>query len=85
MDKLYTTQQIAEKYELTPRIIRTWVSRGLKTFGRNPMRFKLEWIDNFIEEQAEIRSEPIKRKYKSAKVVKFINRDDMKITMEDLM
>lgn len=58
MEKLLTTKQIAEMYEVSPyTITQNWCNKGLKFLrGKNTMLFKEKWVDNFIEEEAERQS-----------------------------
>ncbi|MBR0491956.1 MAG: hypothetical protein IJJ82_07955 [Clostridia bacterium] len=59
--KLYTAKQISEeeiygpKSQITPyKITQNWVKNGLKFVRgtRKEMLFKLEWIDEFLDKQA---------------------------------
>jgi len=77
---LYTGKEIAEKYsteaiKLTQNVIRRWTNQGLKHIRgpHNTYLYKAEWVDSFIEEQAqnnvegthitdfEVRNKPSKR------------------------
>lgn len=57
---LYTGKEIAEKYSteairLTESNIRKWANKGLKHINgpHNRFLYKIEWVENFIEQQAE--------------------------------
>ncbi len=59
--KLYTAKEISEKEFYGPKemitpykITQNWVKKGLKFIRgtRREMLFKLEWIDEFLENQA---------------------------------
>jgi len=60
---LYTGKEIAEKYstetiKLTEKNIRSWANKGLKHIRgpHNNFLYKLEWVDEYLEEQATINS-----------------------------
>lgn len=63
MELLYTTKQIAEIYggennNVTPYMItHTWIPNGLKHMkGKgNGFLFKKEWVEQYIEEQTELK------------------------------
>lgn len=55
---LYTGKQIAEKYnieDVTPATIRRWANKGLKHIvgRRGVFLYKEEWVEKFIEQEAE--------------------------------
>lgn len=56
MDKLYTTQEIAEMCSnITPSTItEIWIPKGLKHIRgkRNSYLYRLKWVDEFIEQMA---------------------------------
>lgn len=58
MEKLLTTKQISEMYEVSPyTITHNWCNKGLKFLrGKHTMLFKEKWVDDFIEEEAERQS-----------------------------
>ena len=60
MEKLLTTKQIAEMYEVSPyTITHNWCNKGLKFLrGKHTMLFKEKWVDDFIEEEAEKQIDP---------------------------
>ena len=91
-DTLLTTQEIAERYGVSAyTITQCWIPKGLKHFPFKPFRFRLEWVEEFIEEQAE--EEKCKRQrtnicniikpQKLKRLPKF--NQDMKIRMEDIL
>ena len=55
MEKLYSTKQIAEMYEVSPyTITQNWCNKGLKFIrGKDGMAFRLSWVEKFLEEEAE--------------------------------
>ena len=57
---LHTTQQIAEQYGVTSyTITHNWIPKGLKHIpgARKSFLFRTEWVDEFIENQAEMCAE----------------------------
>ncbi len=57
---LYTAKEIAEKYstetiKITENNVWKWSTKGLKHVRgpHNRFLYKTEWVDNFLEEQAE--------------------------------
>lgn len=77
---LYTTKEIAEKYggeqqNVTPYMItHTWIPNGLKFMKgkRQSYLFKLEWVEQYLEEHAEVIE-------KTSKKVISINRKTRKV------
>lgn len=55
MEKLYTTKQIAEMYEVSPyTITQNWCNKGLKFIrGKDGMMYRVSWVEKFLEEEAE--------------------------------
>ena len=55
MEKLYSTKQIAEMYEVSPyTITQNWCNKGLKFIrGKDGMAFRISWVEKFLEEEAE--------------------------------
>lgn len=54
---LHTTQQIAEKYGVTPyTITHNWIPKGLRHIpgARKSYLYKLEWVEEFLENQADM-------------------------------
>ena len=54
MEDLMTLKEYAEKH---PNIgyytLRKWALTGMKHVGRNPIRIKPEWVEEFVEEEAK--------------------------------
>ena len=82
MEELMTIEEYAKQ---NPKIsayrLRTWIKKGLKHLPEKPFLIKPSWVEEYIENCAE---EPIPKKKKN-KLMKLPTRNDMKITMEDLM
>ncbi len=58
--RLYTTKQIAEIYNVSPcTITQNWIKQGLrhKRGPRNSYVYRLEWVDEFIEETSIVRTD----------------------------
>lgn len=91
MSELLTTRDIARKYEVSEyTITQIWVPRGLKHFPSRPFRFRVEWVEEYIERQAELaykkRETPICTILKTPKLKNIPHTrsgGDMKIRMED--
>lgn len=73
-DKLYTSEEIAERYNVSPyTITQNWIKKGLKHMqGRGKgFLYKKEWIDEYIENQImqnTIDDENVKiKKFKSSR------------------
>ena len=88
-DTLFTTSEIAEMYHTSEyTITQRWIPKGLKYMPSKPFRFRKEWIEDYIEEQAELeklkRQKPICEIVKAPKLKKLpqIN-SNMKINIED--
>ena len=63
----YTGKEIAEKYstetvKLSESNIRNWANKGMKYIRgpHNLFLYKLEWVDEYLEEQAVINSDTSK-------------------------
>lgn len=58
MEKLYSTKQIAEMYDVTPyTITQNWCNKGLRFIrGKAGMMFRVSWVEKFLEEEAERQS-----------------------------
>ena len=74
---LYTGEQIAqmystEKVKLTANNIRKWANRGLKHIrgAHNVFLYKKDWVDNFLEEEAQ-------RNVKNIKIKDFETKNKM--------
>ncbi len=89
--RLLTTEDVAARYGVSEyTITQKWIPNGLKYFPFRPFKFKLEWVEEFIEKQAEEKRlqrqsnicEIIKTR-KIKKIPKF--NADMKISLEDIM
>lgn len=74
MDKLYTTQQIAEMYSnITPSTItENWIPKGLKYIRgkRNSYLYKLKWVDEFIEQMANEKIEGVNNQLSKNRIKK---------------
>ena len=89
MSEFLTTRDVARKYGVSEyTVTQKWVPDGLKHFPSCPFRYKLEWVEEFIEEQAEkqlLKNQTpiceIKKIPKLKNIPKF--HDDMRIRMED--
>lgn len=73
-DRLYTSEEIAERYNVSPyTITQNWIKKGLKHMkGRGKgFLYKKEWIDEYIENQImqnTIDDENVKiKKFKSSR------------------
>lgn len=55
MEKLYSTKEIAEMYDVSPyTITQNWCNKGLKFIrGKTGMAFRPSWVEKFLEEEAE--------------------------------
>ena len=64
MEKLYSTKQIAEMYEVSPyTITQNWCNKGLKFIrGKAGLAFRVSWVEKFLEEEAE--RQAMERRYK---------------------
>ena len=91
MSILYETHEVAQMYGVSEyTITQRWIPNGLKYLPFKPFKFKLEWVEEFIEKQAEEKRlqrqsnicEIIKTR-KIKKIPKF--NADMKISFEDIM
>lgn len=82
MEELMTLEEYVEQNpKVSKYILRRWIKKGLKHVGVKPVLIKPQWVDEYIEENAE---QIISRKTKP-KITKRLARNDMKITLEDLM
>lgn len=54
MEKLLSTKQIAEMYDVSSyTITQNWCNKGLKFIrGKDGMMFRISWVENFIEREA---------------------------------
>ena len=81
---LQTTQQIAETYGVTPyTITHNWIPKGLKHISgaKKSFLFKNEWVEEFLESQAEICAlQRLKNKQHTAlkKITKTIKKNNFK-------
>ena len=82
VEELMTVKEYARQ---NPKIsvyrLRNWMKNGMKHLPEKPFLIKPKWVEEYIESCVE---EPIV-KTKKKKLVKLPTRNDMKITMEDLM
>ena len=78
---------IDEYVKQNPKIsayrLRIWIKKGLKHMPERPVLIKPSWVDEYIENASEEKQITTKRKNKIKKLP--TKRNDMKITMEDLM
>lgn len=54
MDKLYTTKEISDMYNIPQyTITQNWLKKGLKHIrgAKNSYLYKKQWIEDFLEEQ----------------------------------
>ena len=58
MEKLYSSKEIAEMYEVSSyTITQNWCNKGLKFIrGKDGMMFRISWVEKFLEEEAERQS-----------------------------
>ncbi len=58
MEKLLSTKQIAEMYEVSSyTITQNWCNKGLKFIrGKDGMMFRVSWVEKFLEEESERQS-----------------------------
>lgn len=88
-DTLFTTSEIAEMYHASEyTITQRWVRNGLKHMPSKPFRFRKKWVEDYIEEQAELerlkRQSPICEIVKKPKIKKLPKfNSEMKINIED--
>ena len=50
--RMLIIEEVAEILQVEPRTVRTWCQQGeleFVKFGRKTLRFRPEWIDDFIE------------------------------------
>lgn len=88
--ELFTTREIAKKYEVSEyTITQTWIPKGLEYFPSKPFKFRIEWVEKYILEQkelAKLKRQPsiceIMKKPK-LKPVKKNDNGEMKIRIED--
>lgn len=59
VEKLLTTKEIADMYDVSPyTITQNWCNKGLKFIrGKGGMLFKVKWIEEFLEEESERQSQ----------------------------
>lgn len=59
MEKLLTTKEIADMYDVSPyTITQNWCNKGLKFIrGKGGMLFKVGWVEEFLEEESERQSQ----------------------------
>lgn len=88
---LLTTREVAQMYGVSEyTITQSWVHKGLKHFRSNPFKFRLEWVEEFIEEQVEIEQQKrqppiceITKRPKFKRIPKF--NSDMRLHIEDFL
>lgn len=58
-ETLYTTQEIAKRYNVSSwTVSQIWVKKqGLKCKKGRPNRYKLKWVEDFLEQQASQETE----------------------------
>lgn len=84
-----TTKEISKIYKVSAYVItQSWIPKGLKFFPSRPFKFRLEWVEEFIEKQMQIermkRQEPIcEIKGSKLKRKPCITNGEMKIRLED--
>ena len=91
MSALLTTREIAKIYEVSEyTITQNWIPKGLKHFPSKPFKFRVEWVEEFIENQMQMaqlkRQPPICEIIKTPKlknIPKIRSGGEMKIQMED--
>lgn len=88
MKMFYSGKEIAERYstetiKLTETNIRNWTKKGMKHIigPHNLFLYKIEWVEEFIERQAELNSknekiETFTKKEKINRNRKIINKCD---------
>lgn len=82
MDELITIEEYVKRHpKISAYRLRIWMKKGLKYVPERPFLIKEKWVEEYIENCVE---EPIPKK-KKCKITKLATRNDMKITMEDLM
>ena len=82
MEELMTLEEYVKRNpKVSQYILRCWIKNGLKHVGKKPVLIKPQWVDEYIEENAEQRTS----KKNKTKIRKLPTRNDMKISMEDLM
>lgn len=89
--RLLTTEDVAARYGVSEyTITQKWIPNGLKYFPFRPFRFKLEWVEDYIEKQAEEKRKQrqsniceIVKNHKIRRMPKFNN--EMKISLEDIL
>ena len=84
--KLFTINEIAEKYEVLPKTVRKWLTNGLEYLPGKPYRIKVEWVESYIENSKRSIQPKAKKKYPNVRVLaKPVYREDMKIRLEDII
>lgn len=92
-ETLYTTQEIAKRYNVSSwTVSQIWVKKqGLKCKKGRPNRYKLKWVDDFLEQQA---SQEIERcitfdtSYKSKGKIRnspISSNNSLKISLQDII
>ena len=91
LKEFYTTREIAQMYKVTEyTITQNWIPKGLEYFPSKPFKFRIEWVEKYIEEQIKLtqlkRQKPICEIVKSKKLAKIPKfNSDMKINIEDYL
>ena len=92
-DTLYSTKEISKRYNVSSwTITQIWVKKqGLKCKKGRPDRFKLKWVEDFLEQQASQDTEECinfntsyKRKGK-IKNQRLASNNNLKISLQDIM
>lgn len=85
-----TTKEISKIYKVSEYVItQSWIPKGLKFFPSRPFKFRLEWVEEFIEKQMQAerlkRQEPVYQ-LKGSRLKRkpcITNNGEMKIRLED--
>lgn len=87
MEKLYSTKQIAEMYDVSSyTITQNWCNKGLKFIrGKDGMQFRISWVEKFLEEEAERQSRERNHKNFSVTINKTIKPHMIKTTFNKEM
>lgn len=91
MSELLTTREISKIYKVSEyTVTQNWIPKGLKHFPSKPFKFRLEWVEEFIEHQMEMaqlkRQPPLCEIIKTPKLKRIPqvrSGGEMKIRMED--
>jgi len=92
-DTLYTTQEIAKRYNVSSwTVSQIWVKKqGLRCKRGRPHRFKLKWVEDFLEKQALQDTEEcinFNTSYISKGKIRkqrLVSNNNLKISLQDIM